>query len=127
MSIKEKAKERKERMRHEIDENHIDLVLTPSPIWFIVSEYGIGRIHQGSPNMEELQEAVEGYFTPISLDPFYSRELMMMYDREVSGAYVNEEGILRNMNYNPHATAFCNYQILGPMVVTFHPKMGRFS
>ena len=97
-------------------------VVGTGPIWIRVTEFGIESAQEGVPTLEEKQEAVEGYITPVSLDYLYIRELEIMYGRLVMMAWVNEEGILRNMEYNPFGSAFANQPILGPMVIELGEK-----
>ena len=97
-------------------------VVGSGPIWIKVTEFGIGAAKEGEPTLAEKQEAVEGLIQTVTLDNLYLRELELMYGRKVKVAWVNEEGILRNMEYNPFGSAFANQHILGPMVIEFGEK-----
>jgi hypothetical protein len=97
-------------------------VVGTGPIWIRVTEFGIEPAQEGEPTLAEKQEAVEGYITTVTLDNLYLRELEIMYGRKVKVAWVNEEGILRNMEYNPFGSAFANQNILGPMVIELGEK-----
>tara|TARA_R110002051_G_scaffold233317_3_gene294898 strand:- start:1953 stop:2315 length:363 start_codon:yes stop_codon:yes gene_type:complete len=103
-----------------------ETILSDGPIWVRITEFGIENAKKGSPNLEQLQEAVGGYIE--SVERYMSSgmrselEDSRMYGREICAVYVNEEGRMRAMEYNPFATAICGLSVVGPAVIVFHGR-----
>ena len=103
-----------------------EIILSDAPIWLRISNFGIENAKKGTPNLEQLQEAVGGYIESVEryMSPVMRSELedSRMYGREICAVYVNEEGRMRALDYNPFATALCGLSVVGPAVIVFHGR-----
>tara|TARA_R100001594_G_scaffold148570_1_gene204078 strand:+ start:1137 stop:1469 length:333 start_codon:yes stop_codon:yes gene_type:complete len=103
-----------------------EIILGDDPIWVRVTEFGIENAKSGTPNLAQIQEAVDGYVQ--SVERFLPHDMKMqledsrMYGREIKAIYVNEEGAMRSMPYNPFASAICGFHVVGPMVIAFKSR-----
>ena len=102
------------------------LILRDEPIWVVVSELGFEDAREGTPSLEQLQEAVGGYIENVTrfVNPTMRSQLTdrRMYGRTIESIYVNEEARIYGMKYNPFATAVLGFHVAGPAVIVFRHR-----